>query len=125
LVSTRSRFRANPLLHAANWLGVGNGNVIWNNYETQHYYFPVQFRHGIDRPFPGDLERISLLEDPRESRERGRAWAQLLAKNAESIDVVVVWKTDAALESITERWFERVDRRGDVQIFRRRSSENK
>ncbi len=43
LVKTRSRFRSNPLLHAVNWLGVGTGNVIWNNYETLHYYFPVHF----------------------------------------------------------------------------------
>jgi hypothetical protein len=33
--------------------------------------------------------------------------------------VVVVWKSDPALDSITSRWFDRVDRRGDVQIFRR------
>ena len=108
LVSTRSRFRANPLLHAANWLGVGTGNVIWNNYETLHYYFPVQFQPGIDRPYPDELEWVSLHEDPREAGERSRAWEQILANHADSIDVVVVWKTDPALDSITARWFDRV-----------------
>ena len=54
----RSRFRANPLLHVGNWLGVDSGNVVWNNYETRHYYFPVQFRSGFDRPHPDDLERV-------------------------------------------------------------------
>ena len=74
LVSTRSRFRANPLLHAVNWLGVGTGNVIWNNYETLHYYFPVQFQPGIDRPYPDDLEWVSIHEDPREA---GGTWSRL------------------------------------------------
>jgi hypothetical protein len=125
LVSTRSRFRANPLLHAVNWLGVGTGNVIWNNYETLYYYFPVQFQPGIDRPYPDELERISLREDPSEAVERSRAWEQLLTQHANSIDIVVVWKTDPALDSITARWFDRYDRRGDVQIFRRRYPEKK
>jgi hypothetical protein len=125
LVSTRSRFRANPLLHAVNWLGVGTGNVIWNNYETLYYYFPVQFQPGIDRPYPDELERISLREDPSEAVERSRAWEQLLTQHANSIDIVVVWKTDPALDSITARWFDRSDRRGDVQIFRRRYPEKK
>ena len=123
LVSTRSRFRANPLLHAANWLGVGTGNVIWNNYETLHYYFPVQFQPGIDRPYPDELEWVSLHEDPSEAGERSRAWERILAQHADSIDVVVVWKTDPALDSITARWFDRADCRGDVQIFRRRHFE--
>ena len=121
LVSSRSRFRANPLLHAANWLGVGTGNVIWNNYETLHYYFPVQFQPGIDRPFPDDLEWISIHEDPSDAGERSRAWERILRQHADSIDVVVVWKTDPTLDSITARWFDRVNRRGDVQVFRHRN----
>jgi hypothetical protein len=125
LVSTRSRFRANPLLHAANWLGVGTGNVIWNNYETLHYYFPVQFQPGIDRPCPDELEWVSLHEDPSEAGERSRAWEQLLTNHADSIDAVVVWKTDPVLDSITARWFDRALCRGDVQIFRRRCPEKK
>ena len=120
LVSTRSRFRANPLLHAANWLGVDTGNVIWNNYETLHYYFPVQFQPGIDRPYPDELEEISLHEDASEAEERCRAWEQILGRHADSIDIVVVWKTDPTLDTITRRWFDRIERRGDVQIFRRR-----
>ena len=70
LVATGSRFRANPLLHAVNWLGVDTGNVIWNNYETLHYYFPVQFQAGIDRPHPDEFEWVSLHEDPSEADKR-------------------------------------------------------
>ena len=65
-MSSRGRFRANPLLHAENWLGVDTGNVVWNNYEAMHYYFPVQFGPGIERPHPGDLELVSIHDDPKD-----------------------------------------------------------
>jgi hypothetical protein len=120
LVSTRSRFRANPLLHVDNWLGVDTGNIVWSNYETVYYYFPVQFRPGIERPQPGELETISIHEDPSEAAERVRDWERLLTNHAGAIDVVVVWKSDPALDAVTLRWFDQVERRGDVRLFRRR-----
>jgi len=119
LVTSRGRFRANPLLHVENWLGVDTGNVIWNNYETLHYYFPVQFRAGIERPHPGDLELVSLHEDTKERAGRLRDWERILSRYADSIDVVLVWKSDEQLEDITKRWFDLADRRGDVQVYRR------
>jgi hypothetical protein len=121
LASTSSRFRANPLLHAVDWLGVNTGNVVWNNYETLHYYFPVQFRTGLDRPLPDKLEWVSLHEGPSETAARRRAWEEVLAQHAPSIDVVVEWKSDPALDAITTRWFDRVESRGDIQIYRRRT----
>ena len=121
LVSTRSRFRSNPLLHADNWLGVDTGNIVWNNYETRHYYFPVHFRPAINRPPPADLEWVAIHEGPSEADLRTRHWEKILSQHADAIDVVVVWKSDPALDSITTRWFDRVDRRGDVHFFRRGS----
>ena len=64
LTAIRSRFRPNPLLHADSWLGVGTGNILWSNYEARHYYFPVQFRPGLDRPDPGDFELLTDTSDP-------------------------------------------------------------
>ncbi len=119
LVSTRSRFRSNPLLHADNWLGVDSGNVVWNNYETLHYYFPVHFLPEINRPSPAGLEWVSIHEGQDEAEQRIGAWEKILSQYSDSIDVVVVWKSDPALDSITTRWFDHVDHRGDVQIFRR------
>ncbi len=122
LVKSRGRFRTNPLLHAENWLGVNTGNIIWNNYETLHYYFPVQFRAGVERPHPGDLELVSLHEDPADEMTRLRDWEHILSRHANSIDVIVLWKSDERLEAITKCWFVLADRRGDVQIFRRSRS---
>ena len=119
LVSTRSRFRANPLLHAVNWLGVGTGNVIWNNYETLHYYFPVQFQPGIDRPYRTISSGSRYMKILAKRRNVVARWEKLLAQHADSIDVVVVWKTDPPWMR-SPRWFDRVELRGDVQIYRRR-----
>jgi hypothetical protein len=123
LVTSRGRFRPNPLLHAENWLGLDNGNIIWNNYETLHYYFPVQFRSGIDRPHPGDLELVSLHEGPTDEMARLRDWERILTRYANSIDVIILWKSDVRLEAITKCWFAPAARQGDVQIFRRSSSQ--
>ena len=125
LVRSHGRFRANPMLHAENWLGVDTGNVVWNNYETLHYYFPVQFEAGIERPHPGDLELVSLHEDDEGAMGRLRDWERILAEHADSIDVVVMWKSDERLEGITKRWFDLEERRGDVQVFRRNRSRSR
>src|SRR5262249_13175301 len=117
LVTTRSRFRTNPLLHAENWLGVDTGNIVWNNYETVHYYFPVHFRAGIDRPGPADLERISIREGPKEAASRKSDWEQVLERHARSIDVLLVWKRDEELDAITARYFDVQDCRGELRIF--------
>ena len=126
LVTSRGRFRANPLLHAEDWLGVDTGNIVWNNYETLHYYFPVQFRPEIDRPHPGNLELVSIHEDPKDKAARLRDWETILRDHAEAIDVVLLWKRDPDLEAITLRLV-RADgaRAGDVQIFRRSEPENR
>ena len=115
----RSRFRANPLLHAGNWLGVDSGNVVWNNYETRHYYFPVQFRPGIDRPHPDELEHVAIHDDPGQAADRSRDWERILARHGDAIDRLVVYKSDPRLDAITQRWFSLVERRGDVRIFAR------
>jgi hypothetical protein len=117
--SVRSRFRANPLLHVDNWLGVETDNVIWGNYETRHYYFPVQFRAGIDRPSPDELEDLIRRDAPDDSAERARAWEHLLAREGDAIDVLVTFKEEPHLDAVTGRIFREVGRRGDVHILER------
>ncbi len=119
LVTSRARFRANPLLHAENWLGVDTGNVIWNNYEALHYYFPVQFRPGIERPHPGDLELVSIHDDPKDKANRLHDWERILSRYSDVIDVILIWKGDDELEAITRRGFALTERTGDVRIYRR------
>ncbi len=110
---------SNPLLHVDNWLGVGTDNIIWGDYETRHYYFPVQFRPGLDRPSADDLERIISRDDPREAAGRAHDWERLLARHAGAIDVLVTYKDDPLLDAVTQRFFGVVESRGDVRILRR------
>jgi hypothetical protein len=104
LVDIRGRYRSNPLLHADCLLGVGSGNVIWSNYETRHYYFPVQIRPGVDAPPSGAFERVALLDHPDDADTRARIWADLLRAHGDSIDVVLSWGHAPDLDAITARW---------------------
>jgi hypothetical protein len=116
----RSRFRANPVLHADCWLGIRTGNIIWSNYETRHYYFPVQFRGGIEQPRSYDLEWLAIHNSAKEMKACAELWDYLLTKHARSIDTVLVWKSSPELDAITEREFALVARRGDVRVYGRR-----
>ena len=106
LIDPGGRFRSNPLLHADALLGVGTGNVVWSNYETRHYYFPVQFRQGLDRPPSETFEVVARMTDPKDAAERLRLWSGLLQRDASEIDVLILWGHDPGLESETRRWFQ-------------------
>ena len=116
--SVRSRFRANPLLHVDNWLGVGTDNIVWGNYETRHYYFPVQFRPGIDRPPPDELEDIVAARRARRCRRpRPRLGAaprppRRRDRRARDLQGAIPCST-----AVSERFFREVERRGDVRIL--------
>lgn len=115
LIDVPTRFRANPLLHVDCALGVGAGNIVWSDYETRHYYFPVRFRDGLDRrPDPADLERIALTDGP----DRARLWGRLLASHHRVIDVVLVWGRDPALDALNARYFQTVFTDGPVRVLR-------
>ncbi len=120
LADLTTRFRVNPMLHADCWLGV-SGNIVWTNYEARHYYFPVHFREGLDRPDSWDLQEIALLgTDPRTAERRRLWWERVLDEHHDAIDVLLVWKEAPDLDAVTARWFAPVEREGDVRIFRPR-----
>jgi hypothetical protein len=123
LLDLRQRFRANPLLHADNTLGVGTGNILWSNYETAHYYFPVGVRPGVSHPPAEDFERVSILDAPQARSERAALWAGLLARHAPEIDVLLVGGDDPeGLDPITDQYFEPVARRGAFRVLKRREA---
>ena len=37
--------------------------------------------------------------------------------------MILFWKSDEELEAITKRWFDLQERRGDVQVFRKRPAQ--
>ena len=122
LAGTRGRFRSNPLLHADCLFGVGADNVVWSNYETAHYYFPVKVRAGLEAPSPLDFERLNLLDGANAGPERARLWAELLEAHGDSIDVLVEWNAtdDPALDSINARYYDPTYVNGPVRVWARR-----
>jgi hypothetical protein len=120
LIEIRGRYRSNPLLHADCLLGLGSGNIIWSNYETRHYYFPVQVRSDIDAPPSILFEQVAILDDPADLDQRAQLWRDLLARYETAIDAVFVWGSDPTLDAITVAWAGRGPsaRSGPVRIFR-------
>jgi hypothetical protein len=115
-------FRANPVLHADSLLGIGTGNILWSNYETRFYYFPVQFRAELNRPAAKEFEDIGLEDRPAEEPARRARWERLLERYHAVIDELVVWDSDPGLDLIHQRRFTPVFQAGKVQLFRRRAS---
>lgn len=118
LIDIRGRFRSNPLLHADCLLGLDTGNVIWSDYETAHYYFPVRVRPSIHPP-PADLfEKIAVMDDPADRARRAKLWEELLDAHHDQIEVIIVWGDDPALIEATNRRYRQVHREGPARVFR-------
>ncbi|MBX6316536.1 MAG: hypothetical protein IRY99_27025, partial [Isosphaeraceae bacterium] len=122
LIGIQGPYRANPILHVDNQLGIGTGNIVWNNYETAHYYFPVQFRPDLRHPPAFVFEEVAIRDDPADAPERARLWEQLLQEYHDLLDVLVVWGSDPRLDGITARWFDPEPMYDDgwVRVLRRR-----
>ncbi len=122
LLDLRGPYRANPLLHIDSMLGVGTGNIVWANYESAQYYFPVQIRPEVVHPPVLDFEAISITDDPKDAPARARAWERLLSTYHKTIDRIVVWGRDPTLDAITGRWYEPTfdDREGHVRVWSHR-----
>ena len=118
LVDMSPRFRSNPLLHADNLLGIGTGNIVWNNYETRYYYFPVQFRPDLTRPTSNDFEQIADTEGPENANLRASLWQQVLDDHLGEIDAVVVWGSDPLLDAINGPRFDTIYSKDHVRVLR-------
>jgi hypothetical protein len=118
LVDINTRFRSNPLLHADNLLGIGTGNIVWNNYEARYYYFPVQFRPEVAHPTSSDFEQIAMTEGPESAYLRASLWQQVVDDHLEEIDAVVVWGSDPLLDAINGQRFDTVYRKDNVRVLR-------
>ena len=61
----------------------------------------------------------SRRDDPREAAVRAREWEKILSRHADSIDELIVYKSEPRLDAVTEQWFHRVSHRSDVRIYHR------
>lgn len=119
------RFTARPILHLDNLLGVGNGNVIWNNYEAGYYMFPVKYRDSAATDLSRELDelnRIQVLTSPGAAENYFERWTRLLARAHGEFDELVVWGTAPELESAITQWFgpEPIYADGNIRVFHHR-----
>ncbi len=119
LIDIRGRFRSNPLLHADCLLGLDTGNIIWSDYETVHYYFPVHLLDANSSPPAHLFEKIAVMDDPADRARRARLWRDLLDSHHDQIEVIIVLGDDLALIEETTRWYRQVHREGPARVFRR------
>jgi hypothetical protein len=120
LIDIRGRYRSNPLLHVDNMLGVGTGNIIWSNYESGYYFFPVQVKTADLHPQAVQFEEVAILDDPEDASKRAELWEGLLAQHHRGMDVLVVWGSDPRLDALNARWFEPRVQINRLRVLRRK-----
>lgn len=122
LVDINTPFRSNPLLHFDCSFGVGTGIVVWSDYETAYYYFPVRPIVGGNAPDPFLFERVAILKGRQNAGEREKLWSDLIDKHHNAFDKLVSWRRDEALDAISARRFdpEPIFTQGNTRVFQAR-----
>lgn len=120
-----TRFRVVPLLNLDTLLGVGTGNVVWNNYQAGSYLFPVTYRTDEEARLGERVaatNRINLAAPPADLNTQLHGWAQVLERYEREMDVLVVWGRVEQLDEINGKWFgpEPVFEDGGVRVFTHR-----
>jgi hypothetical protein len=120
-----SRFRVVPLYNLDTLLGVGTGNVIWNNYQAGSYLFPVTYRADEEARLGERVaatNRLNLATSPEDFGAQLDGWAQVLARYEREMDVLIVWGRAEQLDEINRKWFgpDPAFEDGDVRVFMHR-----
>ena len=121
-IDTGGPYRANPLHNLASALGIGTGNVVWNNYGPCLYYFPVRFADDETSRRAQDLSSVGVFAFKRyDEREHLLWYERLLSESHEQIDALVVIGSHAEVDRINAEWYgpEPVFQTGAVRVFRR------
>lgn len=109
VLNGQPRFHSNPLIRTDNLLGIGRGNVVWDNYETGYYFFPVVAAENKDRDFIRDYSGSNSFQLQYADEDFDAKFARLessLAANHDKIKTLVVWGQDARVDELVHRWFE-------------------
>lgn len=122
-IDTGGPYCSNPVHNLSSALGIGNGNVVWNNYGPCLYYFPVKFADDEVSRRALRLSEVSVFHFqnsyPDESLHLAW-WEQLLAETHAQIDTLVVAGANAEIDRINAQWYgtEPVFQNASVKVFR-------
>jgi hypothetical protein len=119
------RFHSDPLSQANCYNGVGNHNLVWDNYELGHYLFPLVAKSPEDKRFIFNLTRsqhfpiASLNEGFSEKLDRLDG---VLSEFNGRIDTLAIAGSDPRIEAVISKWFEAKPyfEHGRFRLFRHR-----
>jgi len=122
-IDTGGSYCSNPIHNLPSALGMGNGNVVWNNYGPCLYYFPVKFSDDETGRRALRLSDVSVFhfKNPYiDEREHVAWWEQLLEETHDQIDTLVVAGANAEIDRINAQWYgtEPVFQNASVKVFR-------
>jgi hypothetical protein len=119
------RFNAYPLVQLVNVLGIRRDVVVWNNYETSYFFFPVNVKRPEDQSLVREFSsHFAIRPNHKEENfdERLAGMSVALEKSHDSLDRLVVWGRDARVEAEIGRWFDLTPHfeSGNVRVLRRK-----
>jgi hypothetical protein len=123
-IDTGGPYRANPVHNLASALGIGTGNLVWNNYGPCLYYFPVRFADDEVSRRALDLSNAGVFRFKRNDEREHLAWYEkLLTESRGDIDALIVVGSQAEVDRINAEWYgpEPVFQSGEVRVFRRKA----
>jgi len=123
-IDTGGPYRANPLHNLASALGIGTGNVVWNNYGPCLYYFPVRFADSEVSRRALDLSNVGVFRFKLYDESDHLAWYEkLLTESRGEIDALIVVGSHEEVDRINAEWYgpEPIFQSGDVRVFHRKS----
>lgn len=102
-------YRTNPLIHAPSLLGLHTGNMIWNNHAPARSFFPIKYRSAELRELSLGVSDRRYYDDPDAPGHREaalNAYQRFMARNHESIDVLVLVSRKPDPYERSGVWFE-------------------
>jgi hypothetical protein len=119
------RFSSNPISSLDNYIGIERNVFVWDNYEFGHYLFPLVMRSKADQQFALEFtggNTYELNNPDSYSEERFNRLSSALAAGNSRIDTLLVWGSDARVESIFAPYFEPTPfyATGRVRLYRHR-----
>ncbi|HKQ09109.1 MAG TPA: hypothetical protein VJ464_28560 [Blastocatellia bacterium] len=121
-IDTNGPYRANPLHNLSSTLGIGTGNVVWNNYGPCLYYFPVRFTDTESSQRAMDLSGAGIFCFKLYDESEHLLWYEkLLSESRQQIDALIVVGAHSEVDRINAEWYgpEPVFQSGAVRVFRR------
>lgn len=120
------KFHESAIKRLSSVVGVAKDAVVWDNYETGYYFFPVVAASEGDRQLVRDFSALNTFRTRRSEEEIKRnellKFDELLGLGRERFDTLIVWGRDAQVDETIAHHAEPAPyfEYGSVRLFRLR-----